>query len=107
MAHYMFQAAYTPDALAKLLKNPEDRIGIVSKTIEKLGGKVVGGWFCYGEYDAILIAELPDNVSAASFAVAASAGGALKANKTTPLLTREETMKMFKGAAQAGYVPPK
>jgi uncharacterized protein with GYD domain len=107
MAHYMFQAAYTPDALAKLMKNPEDRIASVTKVVEKLGGKVIGGWFCYGEFDAVLITELPDNVSAASFSVAASAGGALKANRTTPLLTREEMMQMFKKAETAGYQAPK
>jgi hypothetical protein len=43
---------------------------------------------------------MPDNVSAAAFSVAASAGGAIKAIKTTPL----EAMKK---AATAGYKPPK
>ena len=69
MAYYLFQASYTPEALAALIKKPENRIEIVSKTIEKLGGKVIGGWFCFGEYDVALVSELPDNVSAAAFAV--------------------------------------
>ena len=67
MAYYLFQASYTPEALAALIKKPENRIEIVSKTIEKLGGKVIGGWFCFGEYDVALVSELPDNVSAAAF----------------------------------------
>jgi len=106
MAYYLFQASYTPEALAALLKKPENRIEIVSKTIEKLGGKVIGGWFCFGEYDVALVSELPDNVSAAAFAVAAAAGGALKANKTTPLFSPEDMLQLFKKAAQTGYRPP-
>src|SRR6266498_1089091 len=107
MALYLFQAAYTPEALAALIKKPENRIAVVSKAIEKLGGKVLGGWFSYGEYDVVLVSELPDNVSAAAFAVAAAAGGALKANRTTPLLNADETLQMLTRAAKTGYRPPK
>ena len=92
--------------MAALIKKPENRIEIVSKTIEKLGGKVIGGWFCFGEYDVALVSELPDNVSAATFAVAGAAGGALKANKTTPLFSPEDMLQLFKKAAQTGYRPP-
>jgi uncharacterized protein with GYD domain len=106
MAYYLFQASYTSEALAKLVKKPENRIEIVSKTVEKLGGRVIGGWFCFGEYDVVLVSELPDNVTAAAFAVAASAGGALKANKTTPLFSADEMLQLFKNAANAGYRPP-
>ena len=106
MAYYLFQAAYTPEALAKLIKKPENRIETVSKIVEKLGGRVIGGWFCFGEYDVVLVSELPDNVTAAAFAVAASAGGALKANKTTPLFSPDEMLQLFKNAANAGYRPP-
>ena len=106
MAYYLFQGTYTPEALAKLIKKPENRIEIVSKTVEKLGGRVIGGWFCFGEYDVVLVSELPDNVTAAAFSVAASAGGALKANKTTPLFTADEMLQLFKKAANAGYRPP-
>ena len=106
MAHYLFQVAYTPEALATLIKKPENRIEVVSKAVEKLSGRLVSGWFCFGEYDLVLIIELPDNVSAAAFAIAAAAGGALKANKTTPLLTPNEMIEMFKRAGTTGYRPP-
>ena len=107
MACYLFQAAYTPEALAKLIQKPEDRVKVVSQAIEKLGGRVISGWFCFGEYDVVLISELPDNVTAAAFAIAAAAGGALKANKTTPLFGADETQQIYRKAGQAGYRPPK
>jgi len=106
MAYYLFQCAYTPEALATLIKKPENRVEIVAKAVEKLGGKVLSGWFCFGEYDVVLIYELPDNVSAAAFSIAAGAGGALKANKTTPLFNADETIRIFQKAGTAGYRPP-
>jgi hypothetical protein len=54
----------------------------------------------------VVIAEMPDNISAAAFSLATSAGGALKAIKTTPLLTIEEGLEAMKQAAGAGYRPP-
>ena len=107
MPLYMFQAAYTPEALATLVKKPVNRVEIVTKAIEQLGGNVLGGWFCFGEYDVVLVVELPNNVSAAAFAVAAAAGGALKSNRTTPLLSQVETVEMFKRAKKSGYRAPK
>ena len=43
MAYYLFQASYTPEALASLIKKPQDRIEIVRKVVENLGGTVHGG----------------------------------------------------------------
>jgi len=106
MAYYLFQGSYTPEALASLIKTPQDRIEVVRKSVENLGGKVIGGWFCFGEHDVVLVSELPDNVTAAAFSVAASAGGALKSNKTTPLFGAAETLQIFKTAGKAGYRPP-
>jgi hypothetical protein len=50
---------------------------------------------------------MPDNVSAAAFSLAASAGGGVRAIKTTPLLSTEEGVEAMKKAATAGYKPPK
>jgi hypothetical protein len=44
--------------------------------VEKLGGKLETKWFCFGDYDLVAVLDMPDNVSAAAFSLAASAGGA-------------------------------
>ena len=41
------------------------------------------------------------------FSVAAAAGGALRALKTTPLLTTEEGLEVMKKAGGVGYRPPR
>jgi uncharacterized protein with GYD domain len=60
----------------------------------------------FGEYDAHVILQAPDNVTAAALSLAAAAGGSVKAVKTTPLMTMEEGMQAMRKAASAGYRPP-
>ena len=105
MPSYLVQAAYTSEAVASLINHPQNRGEIVRKTIEKLGGKLIGSWLCFGDYDIVLIAEIPDQVSAAAIALAAAGGGSLKAIKTTPLLTAEEGLAAAQKAATSGYMP--
>src|SRR5258706_6403316 len=52
MPLYMYQAAYTAESLAAQLKKPENRVEAVGRSVcEAVGGKLVGGWYCFGDYD--------------------------------------------------------
>ena len=106
MSVYMFQSTFTADAWAGLAKTPQNRGEAVRPAIEQLGGKLISYYFSFGEYDSVVIAELPDNASAAAASIAAAAGGAIKAIKTTPLMTAEEGMEAMGKAGPAGYRPP-
>jgi uncharacterized protein with GYD domain len=108
MPRYLFQLAYTPAAWAALLRDPQDRVAIVRPVIERLGGRFEGVYFAFGDYDLIAIVEAPDNVSAAAFSLTLTAGGAVKAVKTTPLMTIEEGLAAMRKGADAGtlYQPP-
>jgi uncharacterized protein with GYD domain len=75
----------------------------VRPAVQNLGGKIKEGWFAFGEYDAVLIAELPDNVAASAIAIAFAAGGACKSVKTTPLMSSAEAVEALKKASRAGY----
>jgi len=105
MPSYLLQVSYTPAAWAALIKKPQDRIAAVGKAVEKLGGKVGPFWMAFGDYDLIGVIEMPDNVAAAAFAVAVSAGGACNKVKTTPLLSIDEGMAAMKKASGSGYKP--
>jgi uncharacterized protein with GYD domain len=105
MPSYLLQASYTSEALASLVKNPQNRTEIIRKTVKNLGGKLIGSWLSFGDQDVVLIVDFPDNVSAAAMALAAAAGGSLKSTKTTPLFTIEEGLAASKKAAASGYVP--
>jgi uncharacterized protein with GYD domain len=106
MPAYLVQVAYSSEGVAALVKNPQNRIELVSAAVQKAGGRVETGYFTFGEYDALIIAHLPDNVSAAAFSMAAAAGGAIRSIKTTPLLTAEEGVEAMRKASQVGYRPP-
>jgi uncharacterized protein with GYD domain len=88
------------------VSNPQNRIEVIRPVIERLGGRLESAYLSIGDYDVVVIAEMPDSISAAAFSLATSAGGALKAIKTTPLLTIEEGMEAMKKAAGTGYRPP-
>ena len=88
MPQYLYQVAYTPQSLAAQMKNPQDRLEVVGKQIDDaVGAKIIAGGYAYGEYDAVIIVEAPDEVAMAAVAIAIAAGGAVKAAKTTPLLS--------------------
>jgi uncharacterized protein with GYD domain len=106
MAYFLLQGAYTSDSWKSLVSNPVDRVEAVRPVIEKLGGKVEGAWFSFGDYDVILVMQMPDNVSAAAFSLAVAASGAFKAHKTTPLISIADGVEAMKKAAGAGYRPP-
>jgi len=107
MANYLLQVAYTPEAWANLIAHPHDRMEAVKPVVEKLGGKILQGWFAFGDYDLITIVEMPGNIEAAAFSLAAAAGGAIRAIKTTPLLSTAEGIEAMKKAAKSGYKAPK
>src|SRR5262245_25839812 len=106
MAHYLFQFAYTSDSWATQLQNPQNRVALVTPEVEKLGGRFECVYYAFGDYDIVGVLELPDNVSAAAFSLAISAGGAAKAVKTTPLMSIEEGIQAMQKGAEAGYRPP-
>jgi len=98
MPLYMLQVAYTPEAWDTLIKKPQDRIEAVTPAIRKLGGRIIDGYFAFGEYDLVAIVNMPDNVTAAAFSISAAAGGAVKPLKTSPLMSRAEGVKAMRTA---------
>lgn len=106
MPHYLLQTAYTSEAWAKQLRDPRSRVDAVRPAVEKLGGTMHGAWVAFGEYDVVAILEMPDNVSAAAFSMAVSAGGGVKAVKTTPLMSVDEALEAMRKGAESGYRPP-
>jgi len=106
MARYLFQASYTSEAWAVQVSHPQNRIDVIRPVIERLGGRLESAYLAFGDYDVVVITEMPDAISGAAFSLATSAGGALKAIRTTPLLTIEEGLEAMQKAAGAGYRPP-
>jgi len=105
MPTYLVQTSYTSDALAALIKNPQNRTEVIRKSVENLGGKLVGSWMSFGDQDVVLIVDMPDHVSAAAMVMAAGAGGSVRGTRTTLLFSIEEGLAAAHKAAGSGYTP--
>jgi len=65
------------------------RKAAVTKAVESVGGQLESFYFGFGDRDVFVIAEFPDNESAAAMAVAVNSSGAVT-TRTVVLLTPEE-----------------
>jgi uncharacterized protein with GYD domain len=90
MALYMYQASYTAKSMAAQLKEPEDPVEAIRSALEDVGAELVVAGFPFGEYDVLVVYEAPDDVTAASVAMAVAAEGDVKSAKTTRLLSGQE-----------------
>jgi uncharacterized protein with GYD domain len=106
MPLYLGRFSYTTDAMKALIGEPQDRSAAAREVAESLGGKLLGFWFAFGEFDGVFLMEAPDNASAAALAMAVGAGGALSDVETTVLLDMDEAQDAMRKAAAATYRPP-
>jgi len=90
-----------------MVKNPQDRSGILKGLIEKLGGKLISLYFCFGGYDGVAIYEYPDDVTCTGGALSVMAAGHLKTMETTKLISGDDlvgAMKIANGQVYPGPV---
>ena len=108
MAYYLLRAKYAQDSMNALVQRPEDRMLTTTRLLKEVGGRLHYYFFSFGEYDIVLLFELPDNVSAAALAMTLSAAGTVTATETIPLLTMEDAIDAMNRAREASgiYVPP-
>ena len=90
MPKYLIQANYVGEGIKGLLKEGgTSRRAAAEKAIASVGGTMEAFYFAFGETDAYVVAEVPDQVSMAALALTISASGAV-ATRTTVLMTAEE-----------------
>ena len=106
MGLYLSRFSYTTDAVKALLDQPQDRSAAAREMADSLGGKLLGFWYAFGEFDGVFLMEAPDNASAAAVAMAVGASGALSDIETTVLLDMDEAQEAMRKAAGATYRPP-
>jgi uncharacterized protein with GYD domain len=100
MAKFLVTVSYTEEGARGLRKDGgTQREHVVRLAVEGLGGKLEAFYFALGQHDAFVVADLPDNVSAAALSLAVATSGAARC-QTTPLLTPAEMDKVVsKGTA--------
>jgi uncharacterized protein with GYD domain len=96
MALYMYQASYTAKSMAAQLTDPQDPSEAISSALQDLGAEIVVAAFPFGEYDLLVVYEAPDDLTAASVAMAIAAEGEVKSAKTTRLLSGQEWLESLR-----------
>jgi uncharacterized protein with GYD domain len=96
MALYMYQASYTAKSMAAQISEPQDPVEAFRPTLEDLGAKMLVAGFPFGEYDVLVVYEAPDDMTAASVAMAVAAAGEVKSGKTTRLLSGQEWLESLR-----------
>ena len=96
MPLYMYQASYTAKSMADQLKQPQDPVAVIQPALQELGATIVVAGFPFGEYDVLVVYEAPDDMTAASVAMAVAAAGEDRSGKTTRLLTGQEWLESLR-----------
>jgi uncharacterized protein with GYD domain len=87
---FLVKASYTLEGVKGLRSSGgSGRRDAVAQSAESVGGTLEGFYFAFGDTDAYVIVDLPDNEAAAALALTVNASGGATTS-TVPLLTPEE-----------------
>ncbi len=106
MPHYLVHASYTAQGFSGLVKTPEDRSTVIGALVESIGGRIESFYNTFGDSDAVVIMEMPDNVAMTAFLMAVGASGAVTIVRTTVLIPTSEGVEAARKAAGLSYRPP-
>jgi uncharacterized protein with GYD domain len=104
MPKFLIEASYTLDGVKGVQSaGGTSRRDAVAQLAESVGGRLESFHFGFGDRDAYVIVDLPDNESAAAVALTVNASGGATA-RTIVLLTPEEVDAAAKRSVD--YRPP-
>ena len=108
MPRYMHQFSYSTESVKGLTAKPENRKTAAAKLFKQAGGRLIDIYYCFGEYDGVVISEFPSNVDAAAVALTVGSSGGFIKMKTTVLITMDEAVAAMKKAKKVSgsYKPP-
>jgi uncharacterized protein with GYD domain len=108
MPFYLYQLAYSGDAVKAMVANPTDREAAARTLVEALGGTLHHMFFAFGQYDVVCLIEGPDDMFMMAGAASVASAGTVSASATTKLMTSAEAMAALKkaGAVTGAYAAP-
>ena len=107
MPMYLISFSYTPEEWAQMIKEPEDRRKTIGPLLEAIGGKLHGLWYAFGDHDGFVLAETPDDVTAAGTVLTLTGSGKFRSLSTTVLLTVDEALEALGGAQRSALGRPR
>ena len=108
MPKYVSHFIYTGEAWDRMIKKPGNRALAARALIEEIGGTMEVFYWMLGEWDGLVIYEVPDVAAAAALSARVASSGLLKTVATHQLLSADEGHAALLAAKAAGtaYQPP-
>ena len=100
MSFYLYQLAYSSDAIKAMVEKPQDREAAARKLVEALGGKLHHLFFAFGEYDVVCLIEGPDDRFMMAGAAAVASAGTVSKSATVKLMTSADAMAAMTKAGE-------
>jgi uncharacterized protein with GYD domain len=94
LSHYILLINWTEQGIGKVNES-QDRYSSFKLLVEKAGGKLIGGYYTFGEYDVVIIIEAPNDQAVMSLMLKVGSAGNVK-TKTLKAFTAEEGFKIIK-----------
>jgi uncharacterized protein with GYD domain len=106
MPKYLYKFNYSPEAIRGIAeKGATQRVEVVNDLAAGLGGTIEGFYYAWGEADGYVIADFPDEASAAALSLVVNSSGRVQLS-TTRLITPEEMDKAAQKSGTINYKPP-
>jgi uncharacterized protein with GYD domain len=104
MPKFLIEASYTQDGVKGVQSaGGNSRRDAVAQVAESAGGKLESFYFAFGDHDAYVVVDLPDNESAAAVALTVNSSGGASV-RTVVLLTPDEVDAAAQRSVE--YRPP-
>lgn len=106
MPKYMLVASFSAEGARGILKEGgTSRRKNAEDLAKQLGGSIDAFYFAFGSEDAYVIADLPDEATAAALSLSIGASGAVR-TRTVVLITPEQIDQASKKSESITYRPP-
>jgi uncharacterized protein with GYD domain len=94
MPHYILLINWTEQGISKI-KDSAERYNSFKALVEKAGGKLIGGYYTFGEYDVVIIINAPSDDMVMSLMLKIGSHGNIR-SKTLKAFSAEEGFKIIK-----------
>lgn len=94
MSNYILLIRWTDQGISKIKESPA-RYNSFKSSVEKAGGKLIGGYYTFGKYDVVLIIEAPSDEVVMSLMLKVGSAGNVK-SQTLKAFTAEEGIRIIK-----------
>ncbi len=102
MNTYIGLVNYTQDGIAAIKDSPK-RLSVVKRLAKNLGGKVKHFYLTLGDYDLVVVYEMPDELTVAKFLLTVGSVGAIR-TKTLTAFPEAESAKSSRRWRNSGVI---